>query len=176
MVLILSVVLSLPTQIVAEEYEKDETVSVITQETFQSLFASKARSVDALEVESVNYRYDFEIREDSSVADVVMDTVFLIENIEYCVILKGEVKGQLLSSGKTFWEGPIEGVMQIDGKDYLVIASFAKIGNNSEDVQVCATIQTLENDNSFSPVVVQFGEDVITEEVFNQIYKNIEKC
>lgn len=165
-----SFILSAPVNIFAVEYQVDESVSVITQEAFQDLFAGKERSIDNLSVDSVRYVYDFYISKESNLADVWMNVIFTISGIDYAVELTGTVTGQLLTTGELFWEGPIEGIIEINETRYLVIASFAKIGTEYKDVQICATIQTLDSKNTIIPVVILFGDEVITQEIHSQVY------
>lgn len=164
-----SFVVVAPDDMLAEEYKLDKTVDILTQDEFQNLFATKKRSTNVLSVDSVKYIYDFCVQEGKNIAEVWMNVIFSISGVDYDVELRGVVSGSVLLDGEIFWEGPIEGTIVINETKYLVIASFSKIGTLSDDIQVCATIQSLHNDNSISPVSIQFGEDVITKEVYSQI-------
>lgn len=168
--LCLSFVLATPVDMIADEYETDKTVNVITPDAFQELFTGNSRNVKNISVDSVRYMYNFQNQDETNIASVVMNAVFTISGIDYVVELTGTVTGHILEDDEMFWEGPIEGSIKIEETEYLVIASFAKLGTLSNNVQVCATIQTLDNNKAISPVVVQFGEDIITSEIYNQVY------
>ena len=107
----------------------DSTVDVITESAFQSLFVDdKQRNVSAAEIEEVLYSYSIVPRQDNPLmADVTLDFILSIGSNDYPVITKGTVDAYALSSGDTFWEGPIYGDMVINNIDYSVIAGFSKL-------------------------------------------------
>lgn len=160
-----------------DEYVTDTSVNIVTAEAFQNLFNSNgnARSISSdMTVEQVAYNYTFEQQENNpELADVTLSFVMTISGETYPVMATGTVDAHSLSSGEILWEGPIEGNVVINNKEYHVLAGFAKL-NSSSDIQVSITLQSNVNGNMIEPVVFTFGDTVITKEVHDDIMTDVE--
>lgn len=153
----------------------DEDILVVTQESFGATFTSqKTRSV-ATEIEKINYSYELTESEDNEgVADVTLNIVMVIGNNEYPITVSGSVEAYELSSGCILWEGPIRGNTTINGVEYNVIAGFSKM-DDASDIQVSLTLQGADEESSLEPIVLCFGEELITSEVYAEIAENMEE-
>lgn len=159
--------LSQPMSFQAQESltKKATNVNILLQEPMNELFKQEAGQ-DAI-VESLEYRYWFaENKGDALTATVDMEIDMTVIGVDYEIEADGEVSGENLSSGAILWMGPLEGEIEIDNIEYLVMVGFTKI---NEAVQVSVTIQSKDDSEEIEPVRFSFGDSVITEDVYQEI-------
>lgn len=168
---------ALPTFAANNDYVTDTTVNIVTNEAFQDLFNTNgnARSISGdMIVEQVAYNYTFAQQEDNpELADVTLSFVMTIGGQEYPVVASGVVNAYPLSSGDVLWENLIRGNVNIDGIECKVLVGFSKLDSGS-DIQASVTIQAVNEEDTFNPVVFTFGEQVITANIQQEIMNSME--
>lgn len=153
-------------------YVTDTTVDIVTNDAFQELFSMNTNVRSATEeatIEQVTYEYTFTQQEDNSeVADVTLSFVLTIDGQDYPVTASGTVDAYHLSSGDILWENLIRGNATINDTDCKVLVGFSKL-DSSSDIQVSVTLQSLDVEKNFAPLVFVFGNQVITAEVYQDL-------
>lgn len=148
-------------------------VKIITQDSFQDFAATCAASVsECYFVTNNEAEYSYTMCKDAlneDAANVTLNFRAYVNNILVEAKASGIVDKYTLSSGDILWEGPIRGITNISGVEYKVIVGFAKL-DNSEDVQVSVTIQSLDNDTIIDPIVFSFGKNLITNEMYQELF------
>lgn len=157
-------------------FKTDESIQVHTPDAVEAVFGDGSTSsistwsrsiVTSANVEKIRYNYTFTVREDDSMrADVLMQTILTVSGVDYPTWLSGTVEAVELSSDDVLWTGVLEGAMIVDGKEYLVLSSFSKI---NDGIQCDMTIQSTDFEGSSEPIVISFGEKVVTKNIFDEI-------
>ena len=118
-------------------------------------------------VENLEYSYWFdENKGEELTADVEIKIDMTVSGATYEIEAEGEVSGEKLSSGIVLWIGPLEGELEINNIEYLVMVGFTKM---DELVQISVTIQSMDDKNVIEPVHLSFGDNVITEDIYQEI-------
>ena len=152
--------------------ESDSDVNILTQKAFDSVFTQNTRALDESAIENISYTYSFQLCEDNVLSsDVHLWITMLVNEVEYPIELVGTVDACELSNGSILWMGPIRGIITIEGVEYLAIAAFVKL---EEKLQMSLTIQGTSSENAIDPIVITFGDDVLTEEVYNELEEKTE--
>lgn len=162
-----------PISIQAQEnlIHKVSNVNILAQEPMNELFQQGVADEDVT-VENLEYRYRFcEKKGDSLTSVVDMAIHMTVSDVDYEFEVKGEVSGEKLSMGEVLWMGPLEGEIVIDGIEYLTMVGFTKL---DESVQVSVTIQSKDDNETIEPVRFSFGDNVISEDIYQEIMINKE--
>lgn len=150
--------------------KKATNVNILVQEPMNALFQQE-EGKDAT-VETLEYRYWFdENNGDGLTADVDVMIDMTVSGMGYEIEAEGEVSGEKLASGSVLWMGPVEGELEIDNIEYLVMVGFTKM---DELVQISVTIQSMDDGEAIEPVMFSFGDCVISEEIYQEIEENKE--
>lgn len=145
--------------------KKATNVNILVQEPMNALFQQE-EGKDAT-VETLEYSYWFdENKGDELTADVDVMIDMTVCGMAYEIEANGEVSGEKLSSGSVLWMGPLEGLIEINNIEYLVMVGFTKM---DELVQISVTIQSKDDKNVIEAVRFSFGDNVITEDVYQEI-------
>ena len=147
----------LPTQVGAagDSYAYSDTnITIITPATFQQMFSASA-------VDVIHYDYTMNVVDDTlSKALVSVQMELTIANTQHHITTQGYVNSYQLPSGEVFWEGPTEGVLTIEDREYIVIAALSKLASSDTPMIVIS----IQGDDI--PVVgFYFGDNQITDEV-----------
>lgn len=151
----------------------DVSVDIYTPKSFEYIFSSQTqRSMDVTSIDQVAYNYTISpIPDNEELAEVYLNFTLSILNETYNFSTNGFVNSYELSSGNTLWEGPTRGVERINGIDYSVIAGFSKL-DNSPAIQVNVTIQALYEEDSIEPLIISFGDQVITQDIYQELVRS----
>lgn len=123
-----------------------------------------------IDITSITYSYLFTPQEENpSQADVELSFTVKVGSVEYPMTASGVVDGYPLTSGRTLWEGPIEGTSTIDGVEYSILLSFSKLSGDSS-IQLSGSIS-----RDGGSVTILFGEDLLTDEVLQEMYDYAEQ-
>ena len=122
-------------------------VNILVQEPMNALFQQE-EGKDAT-VENLEYSYWFdENKGEELTADVEIKIDMTVSGATYEIEAEGEVSGEKLSSGIVLWIGPLEGELEINNIEYLVMVGFTKM---DELVQISVTIQSMDDKNVIAP-------------------------
>lgn len=178
--LFLALCLSTSTNIIANDMiECDDGelgVNIVTPDAFATLMSGATASENnsytyaAANIEpEITYSYTFEVREDEPmIADVELDFLLEFGNQTYPITTSGSINAHELSDDRLLWQGPLRGNAEINGVKYSIITGFSKL-SSSDDIQVSVTIQSKVAEDAIDPVVIVFGDIVVTNEIFNEI-------
>ena len=112
------------------------------------------------EIRTIEYDYEMLVLEDEISAIVSAYIKINVGNKTYTSFVYGDIYAYTLPSEDVFWEGALDGSMDIDNSRYNVIVAFAKL-ESSEEVMMGITI-----DNGNAPfVAISFGNNLINGEV-----------
>ena len=147
--------------------KKASNVNILVQEPMNELFQQNAATDEDATIDNLEYRYWFdENKREALTANVDMLINMTVSGSDYTIEADGEVSGENLSSGEVLWMGPLEGEIEINNIEYLVMVGFTKM---DELVQVSVTIQSKDDKNVIEPVRYSFGDNVITEDIYQEI-------
>lgn len=135
-------------------------ITIITPDSFEDVFGET-------EVDRVAYTYEM-VDISNSHAVVAMEIEIKIGHDYYTSIVSGTVNAYTLPSGDTLYEGPIRGIIMIQGEEYRFIIGFTKL-SSLDDVIISATLQ-----NETRAIILRCGEKNITEEVINYFTINLQ--
>ena len=122
------------------------------------------------DISYIDYRWKLTSETDESAMAALEFTVH--EGKEnYKASANGTITKNVLPSGKSLWEGPLNGTILIDGTEEPIICSFVKL-SSGDSVQIAVTFSS---GNTSLPITLDFGEQVITEEIYQEIQKMMGK-
>ena len=134
--------------------------TIITQESFALLFNTD-------HIDDVTYQYQFELlEEDSSRANVILQTMIIINNQTYLIETEGIINSYELNNSDILWEGSLDGSTIINNVTYTVIAGFALLDSTEE----CMISLTIQNDSTI--VAISFGVNFIQGSVLDFFLEN----
>lgn len=177
MAFVLSIVcvLTLPANVVeaaSKSYKADTSISVISQGALDDVLYGKERTVTELEFDEVSYAYNMAIIDENPMfANVDLWVILQINNVEYPIAMDGIVEACELSSERLLWQGPIIGEVVINAVEFQAIAGFVKLG---EVVQLSLSLQPTTGNYSDGATIITFGEDVLTEDVFEELQEKMQ--
>ena len=138
----------------------DPNVRLLTVDTLYMLFNSNS-------IDNVRYSYSFIPHKEDALAEVYLDFEFTAGSECYSAHTSGTVNAIDLPKVR-LWEGPLEGVMIIDGTSYIVSVGFVK-SDDIENPQCTVSIQPSNNLTLDALVVFTFGKTVVNGSVRDSI-------
>ena len=147
----------------------DENIEIVIEGDLYTIFQPAIATKSTSAVNRVDYSYTFDQLEGQpNKANVTLDFVLTIGTTEYPITVSGIVNSYNISSDCTLWEGPLQGIIAVNGISYNVLVSFLKL-SSEVSIQAGVTIQSADIENQTDPVAFQFGENILTQNMYLQI-------
>ncbi len=145
-----------------DEYEcVDYNPIVMPKDIFKSLFSAD-------KIEKISYNCNIFPVEANQTANVALDIDLLIDGKHYNIVSQGEIDIYTLSDNDILYEGPIDGVINVNDNDYKVIAGITSLKSTGEK-RISLTIQ----DNKSVFISISFGDNVIKGKVLDHFNERL---